>query len=243
MKSSRSSGNKKRSAVRASRTAETFLRQRKDPRQERRFESKNPPGVVGSVIGVSLAAVAAGAGTYGQWLRAEELGPHPWSPYLLGGAAVVMAGVALFGGRPVPAVRVGDAGIGLETDPQSFERIPWCDIKTIRFHDGLLSFEASGTMVSLPVEAHPAAAACALEEAKARIPHVVPSKVSLPSAKGAPAGELCSLEPAQVAGEHCAASGKLIAFDKDARLCGRCGAAFHRASVPRRCPICEAPLK
>ena len=51
-----------------------------------------------------------------------------------------------------------------------------------------------------------------------------------------------TLEPAQVAGQKCKASGKLIAFEKDARLCGRCGEIYHKDSVPKRCEVCDARL-
>ena len=57
------------------------------------------------------------------------------------------------------------------------------------------------------------------------------------------AGEKIMLEPPQVAGQHCKQSDKLIAFEKDGRLCGRCGEVYYKDSVPQRCLTCDALLK
>ena len=50
-------------------------------------------------------------------------------------------------------------------------------------------------------------------------------------------------ERAQLAGARCKASDELIAFEKDARLCGRCGEVYHKSHVPDRCLTCDAALK
>jgi len=49
------------------------------------------------------------------------------------------------------------------------------------------------------------------------------------------------LEPPQVVGKHCAASGKVISYEPDARVCPRCERVYHRASVPASCE-CGASL-
>ena len=64
-----------------------------------------------SVIAMSIGAVAVGAGTFGQWLRADELGPHKYAPYLLIAGAILLLGVALFGQGTAKPIRVGDAGV------------------------------------------------------------------------------------------------------------------------------------
>lgn len=218
-----------------------LLKKRTDPRSERRFEPKVPPRVILSVAAISIGAVAAGAGTYGRWLRGDELGPHPHAIYLLvaGAAAIVL--VALFGQRPAPPARVGDAGIGLERDPAHIERVPWYEVKSVKLEGGLLTFTATGTVVAFDLASHPAAAAAALREAKKRVPDRVPAALTVPEADDK--GEAMELEPPQIAGLHCKSSDKLIAFDKDARLCGRCGQHYHRASVPSRCLVCDARLR
>jgi hypothetical protein len=57
------------------------------------------------------------------------------------------------------------------------------------------------------------------------------------------AGEVATLEPPQVAGLRCKATDKIIAFEADARLCGRCGEVYHKEGVPARCGTCDAALR
>ena len=49
------------------------------------------------------------------------------------------------------------------------------------------------------------------------------------------AGEVIVLDPIQVVGKHCAASGKVIAYEPDARVCSRCERVYHKAHVPETC--------
>jgi hypothetical protein len=81
-----------------------------------------------------------------------------------------------------------------------------------------------------------------VKEARQRIPAVVdvPEDVALPEVR-ASVGESRVLEPAQVVGKHCAASGKVIAYEPDARVCPRCERVYHRAHVPAACE-CGASL-
>lgn len=233
---------KKRAAGGARRPSDSvLLKKRTDPRSERRFEPKVTPRLIGSVVAISIGAVAAGAGTYGRWLRDDELGAHPYAIYLLLGGAAVIVLVALLGQRPAPPVRVGDGGIALERDPTQLERVPWYEIKSIKRDGKLLTISAPGTVLTLDLETHPDAAAAAIREAKQRIPDRVPSGLAVPPATGE--GQRLTLDPPQIAGLHCKSSDKLIAFDKDARLCGRCGQHYHRTSVPQRCLVCDARLR
>jgi hypothetical protein len=55
-------------------------------------------------------------------------------------------------------------------------------------------------------------------------------------------GELLSVEGAQVAGRTCAASGKTIAFERDARLCPQCTQVYLKDKVPKKCLTCGAEL-
>jgi hypothetical protein len=224
--------------------AELALRTQDDPRSERRFEPTASVMAVVSTVAMSIGAVLVGAGTYAQWLRSGELGPHPAAPFLLAGGAALLIAVALFGQRLAKPVRVGDAGVALEKDPGELDRLEWRDVSRILLRDGVLSFQGSGTTVSIPVAVHRAAAARMFAEASRRIPAKVEGLDG--SALGAPAageGETLTLEPPQVAGQHCKQSDKLIAFEKDGRLCGSCGEVYHKDSVPLRCLTCDAQLK
>jgi hypothetical protein len=224
--------------------AELALRTHTDPRSERRFEPTASAMAVISTIAMSIGAVLVGAGFYGQWLRSTEAGSHPAAPFLLGGGAVLLILVALFGQRLAKPVRVGDAGVALEKDPGEIERLEWRDVNRILLSGGVLSLQGAGTTVSVPVATHRAASALIFAEASRRIPAKVESLDGASLGKPeADAGEKLTLEPPQVAGQHCKQSDKLIAFEKDGRLCGRCGEVYHKDSVPQRCLTCDAALK
>jgi hypothetical protein len=81
-----------------------------------------------------------------------------------------------------------------------------------------------------------------VKEARSRVPSVVdvPDDATLPEPR-ADAGETLPLEPPQVVGRHCAASGKVISYEPDARVCPRCERVFHKAHVPETCD-CGASL-
>lgn len=220
------------------------LRSAGDPRKERRYEPKSSTTAVISVVGLSIGALLLGAGAYGQWMRAEALGPHPWSPWLLLGGALLLVAVALFGPRAVTPLRVGDAGVGSESSGGEIDRIEWRDVTAVHAGGGSLVLESSGHTLTIPLALHPQAAARVLAEARARIPGKVgdvdePAFAALDDGEG----EVMPLEPAQVAGSRCKATDKLIAFEKDARLCGRCGEVYHKEAVPPACLTCEAKLK
>lgn len=225
-----------------------MLRLRTDPRQERRFEPAASAAAWISVLGMSIGAVLLGAGVYGQWLRGsvtpDVTGPHPYAAYLLMAGALVLAAVGLFGPRQIKPIRVGDAGVGTEKEPGDIERIGWNEVSRILTGGDAITFQGQGTVLSIPFKQHAQAAARALDEARRRIP----AKLEDVDASAVPkldpdAGEELPLERAQLAGARCKASDELIAFEKDARLCGSCGEVYHKAHVPDRCLSCDASLK
>jgi hypothetical protein len=222
----------------------TYLRLRTDPREERRFEPKASIGAIGAILAMSIGAVLVGAGTYGQWLRSEALGPHKWAPALLAGGAVLLLAVAIFGGRVTKPIRVGDAGLGIEKEANDIERVPWFEVTSVLLEKDALIVQSSGRRIAVPLRTHGEAAARILAEAQARLP----KRVEALEDGGLPrpddnAGEVLPLEPPQLAGTHCAGTDKLISFERDARLCGRCGEIYHRDGVPEACVSCGARLK
>jgi len=232
------------------------LRLRTDPRKERRFEPTASATAWITVLGMSIGAVLLGAGVYGEWLRGpirqalkgavdpEMAQPHPYAAYLLVASALLLGVVGLLGPRTAKPIRVGDAGLGIEKDGDEIERLEWRDVSRILADNDALTFQGPGTVVSIPLKQHAQAAARALAEAKTRIPKkledVDTAAVPKPEAG---AGEVRPLEAAQLAGARCRASDELIAFEKDARLCGRCGEVYHKAHVPDACLTCEASFK
>jgi hypothetical protein len=238
---------KKRRAPRPDPDA-TFLRLRTDPREERRFEPKASAGAIGAILGMSIGAVLVGAGTYGQWFRdsfhtGEPLGPHKYSAYLLAAGAVALLAVAIFGGRVTKPLRVGDAGIAIEKEGTEIERLPWFEVTSVLVDKNAVTVQGSGSRLTISTRFHGEAAARILAEARRRIPKRVEEHDRDILPRPAPnAGELLPLEAPQLAGTHCAHTDKLIAFERDARLCGRCGEVYHRDGVPPECVGCGAKL-
>jgi hypothetical protein len=223
---------------------ETVLKLRSDPRSERRFEPKATPMVLASMVALSVAAVMVGAGFYGQWLRVEELGPHPWAKLLMGAGAGLLALAALFGPRAAECIRVGDAGIAAEKGPSEIDRIAWFAVKEIVLETRALTVKGAGQSIVMPLPVLREAVGEALREARVRVPKLVERlDMNGLDKEGASSGETLALEMPQVTGQSCQASGKPLQFEKDARLCGRCGALYHKDSVPKRCKCCNARLK
>jgi len=223
---------------------DVVLKNRSDPRTEKRFEQKSSPAAIATVLAFSVASVLLGAGTYGQWIRDEALGPYKYAPWLFVAGAALFAVAALFGPRSSSPVRVGDAGVGLEKGPNEIDRIAWCDITKITLGDRGLTVKSEALSLAFPLPTMRAAVGMILREARARVPSLVEMLVPGELEKAdASSGETVALEPPQVAGQKCKSSGKLIAFEKDARLCGRCGEIYHKDGVPKRCQTCDARLK
>ncbi len=224
----------------ASKKERSWLRTGEEPRSERRFVPKAAASMLLGVLATSLGAILLGAGVWGRFLRTA--GPHEHAVLLLGGGAILFVIGMLSAGRSAPTLRIGDGGLGMEKDDGSVERLYWHDVETIRFAQNILTFSGTGHLVVLPLATLPEAAALALAEARRRIPHRAEAiSESLPE-PAADAGERVVLEPPQLAGSRCASSDRLISFEKDGRLCGRCGQVYHREEVPRRCVSCDASL-
>ena len=133
--------------------------------------------------------------------------------------------------------------MGLERDPGDILRIEWREVTSVVLGSDLLTVQASGASISIPVKLHGQAAARVVAEARARIPSKVEEveKGALESLED-DAGEVLPLDAPQAAGSRCKATDDLIAFEKDARYCGRCGELYHKEHVPPKCLTCDAKL-
>lgn len=224
------------------RRARSFLRTLDDPRTERRYEPRTSFGAVLTVLGMSLGALAVGAGVYGQWLRpwTQKVAPLPFSFWLLGAGAAIFGLLAAVGAKqPLPA-RVGDAGVGVEKDDGTVERVAWCDVVAIHLGPEGATIESPVSTLAILAAHHPEALKDLVREAAERIDAKVDGELG-PLGSG-PAGEALELEPAQAMGQRCRASDRLISVEEDARLCGRCGELYHAKGVPPRCLSCDAVL-
>jgi hypothetical protein len=213
-------------------------------RTERRYEptSSAPPGLF--LLVLNAGALAAGAGAVSFFLRETnaELGALA-APVLGSGAALLGLAAALSASRGA-RVRVGPAGVAFEKG--DLVRVPWHGVESLRVEGGALVVRGTSGF-GVPVtetctlHAHRDAVAAILHEARARVPGVIVGEIPAGLEVRAGAGEALALEPLQIAGRRCAASGKPIAFEADGTACARCERVYLTAAKPSAC-ACGAAL-
>lgn len=221
-------------------------------RTERRFLAQSSQNkMIVAVLG-AVGSAALGAGIYGQVWGHFERAEGQWvSPVvaLAAGGALVLAVAIWLGTSADPAVRVGDAGVALEKG--ELRRMPWWAISSLTWESGnaalvLVGRDEGGRDLTFKVSArsHPHAAAWLLKEADLRatdvteVPDEARARLAEPDAH---AGTVIALEPMQVVGRRCAKSGKMIAYEPDARICPRCERVYFKNKVPKRCK-CGLPI-
>jgi F0F1-type ATP synthase assembly protein I len=217
-------------------------KKKKREHKERRYTGEQTyASKVHVLIGV-VGGLGLGAGVYSQWISDQA---RTSAPYLVIGGGLLMIGTMLFGDIGTTVVRVGDGGVALEKG-RDLVRILWCDLKRVRAKDGKLVLEGDEETISVPIAGHPGAVARILAEGTRRVPEAMDVKRSalagLPEPSEHDGGEILTLETLQVAGRHCAASDRPIAFERDARLCPQCCQVYLRDEVPKKCVTCEAEL-
>ncbi len=210
---------------------------------ERRFEPTAGGSAYLGVIAMSFGATALGMGSYAL-LALQGRPTYDWGRWLIVLGAGLVCVYLVAGGKKLGALRVGELGVGFEEDGGKVTRTAWCDISKVSLGDRALRLGTGAKAILIPLDAHPAGAARAAREAKARIPKRVALEDAdierLGRGKG---GVEVDAEPPQVTEEHCRASNEPLTFEKDVRMCGRCGALYHRSGLPRRCVDCGKKLK
>jgi hypothetical protein len=213
----------------------------KRERKERRFSPEQTYSSRATVVGGMLGALVLGAGVWGQWISDPA---HAYAIYLCGAGAIALGASLWYGDAGAVPVRIGDAGIALERGTE-LTRLAWCDLETVAVASGQLLAKGKNTTFSIPIAAQPKAVAWILAEGTRRVPDAMNVKKSdlsgLPEPKDLD-GELVAIEGLQVAGRHCAATDKPIAFERDARLCPNCGQVYLKDAVPKKCVSCERDL-
>jgi len=219
----------------------TKKKKKKRIRKERRFVGEQ---TYASKLAVSigmLGGLGLGAGVYSQWVSAQ---PASVAPYLVGAGALLLGGALFYGDLGTLPIRVGDAGIAIERGKE-IERIAWCDLERVHAVDGKLLLEGKGQSFGIVIAAHSKGVARLLAEGTRRVPEAMDVKRSAISGLPEPReddGQVLEVESIQVAGRHCAASGKAIAFERDARLCPLCCQVYLKDVVPKKCLTCQAEL-
>ncbi len=221
-------------------------------RSERRFvpiASTNPWIVRG--LG-ALGGLVLGAGLFAYFYATGE--GHTFGPeatdkvkaipsYLIAGGAVIMGICIWLGTSSESPIRVGDPGIAVEKGET--RRMPWWLVEKITWQPGALALVVTGKDENLrdwtfkvPVASHPEAVGWIVSEAQRRIKKKVDIEKGvlkkLPAA-AEHAGTKIDLEPLQVVGKKCAASGKTISYEPDARVCPQCERVYFKRSVPNKC--------
>jgi len=215
--------------------------QAKRVRKERRFSPEPTYASRASIVAGMVGALGLGAGMYSQWLSDH---PRAIAPYIFGAGAVALGAALWFGDVGALPLRVGDAGIAIEKGTDLL-RLAWCDISRLFSERGELVAQGKELTLRIPIAAHRTAVAWILSEGTKRVPSAMDVKraslVGLPELKDSD-GEFIAIEGLQIAGRHCAASGKPISFERDARLCPVCGQVYLKDQVPKKCVTCDNEL-
>jgi hypothetical protein len=210
-------------------------------RKERRYIGEQTYASKLAVGAGMLGCLALGAGVYSRWVSEHPASVAPW---LLAAGAVVLGGALIFGDIGNAPVRVGDAGIAVENG-RDVERVAWCDLERVYAEGGKLILKGKEQTITLTIAAQAKAVARILAEGTRRVPEVMDVKRDTLDGLPAPRdddGEVLTVESLQVAGRTCAASGKTIAFERDARLCAQCCQVYLKDRVPKKCLTCQAEL-
>lgn len=215
-------------------------------REERRFISQAATSSALVAVFGALSALLLGAGVWGffyatSFASDEKLAALP--QYILAGGAVLAGLTIWLGTSSEPPIRVGAPGIAQERG--ELVRMPWWGVDKITFDALALTVNVTGAdesgaplVIKVPAKVYPQGIAWVVKEALERIPRRVQideSVVSSLPAAAPEAGERLTLEPLQVVGRKCAATGKTISYEPDARVCTRCERAYLAEAVPKKC--------
>jgi hypothetical protein len=209
---------------------------------ERRFTAEPTARANFQALIGGLGVAALGAGTYATWMHDA---PMPIAPFLFGGGTLAVVIASVMGSADGMPIRVGDAGVAVEHGGAQPERIAWYEVESVALEDNRIVVTAGSKRIVAPATHHAAAAAWILKEAMERIPKrvTVPAERSVELSRGADEhGSVVTVEPLQVAGRRCKASNTIISFERDARICKRCGEVYDKKHVPENCLTCEAPM-
>ena len=237
---------KKKSGSKASGTKRTRAAERID----RRFTpvaTTSPALLYGLLL---VGAACLGIGGYTMFLRAEwmQIDPAPWGVWTAAVGIAMVATALWFSTNGDAALRVGDPGVAEERS--GVRRIPWHSLESIRYDDARSSLLVTGRdeaeaafSFKISVRAQRQAAARLLAEAAERTPSAidVPEQVKADIGPADPNAGLRIKEPLQLVGKRCVVSGKVIAYEPDARVCPQCERVYHKRHVPSTC-ACGASL-
>lgn len=240
---------RKKASGAAKRSGGPALRRLSDDFEEQRFAPATGTKDYIWVVLMSLGGIGVGIGVYAMMLRDPSLPPAPWTNYALAAGATLLAAYLFLGRSAEKPLRVGELGVGFEEQEGRVSRIAWWQIKSLEVDAGALLLKTKGKTHTLLIADNEPAVRSIVSEAMSRIPKRVAIDErrieELGAAAGAktPAGEKMHVEPPQVTGMECRSSSQALTFEKDVRLCARCGVPYHKMGVPTRCEECGRRLK
>ena len=213
----------------------------KRDRRERRFvpQTTTDPKLIYVLGGVGTLLLGAGFwGQFGNLFRKVEIEPFAAAPWILAGGALVLGVAIWIGTSAAPALRVGAGGVAEERGQG--RRIPWWAVDKVTGDASEIEVRGKsegGETLSITFErrAVPGALAWVAKEARSRIPDKVDLDDDAIGSASKLVGEEVACPPLQLVGKKCQKSGKTIAYEPDARVCPRCEAIYHRATVPKSC--------
>lgn len=237
-------------AVKRNKSGANIRRARNGERIDRRFSpvATTSPRLLYSLV--LAGALCIGLGVYAHFFREQysHVDPAPWAFWPMAAGGFLVAAAVWFSTNGEAALRVGDPGVAEERS--GVRRIPWHSLASITYDEARTSLVVTGKDESgadfsfrISARAHRDAAARLLDEANERVPGVVQLPAAVAADIGAPdpnAG-LRIKEPLQLVGKRCVTSGKVIAYEPDARVCPQCDRVYHKRHVPGAC-ACGASL-
>jgi hypothetical protein len=199
---------------------------------------------------IVAGALCIGLGVYAHFFREQysKVDPAPWAFWPMAVGGFLVAAAVWFSTNGDAALRVGDPGVAEERS--GVRRIPWHSLESVTYDESRSCLVVTGKdeadapfSFKISVRAHRDAAARLLEEANERVPGVVdvPAAVALDIGAADPNAGLRIKEPLQLVGKRCVISGKVIAYELDARVCPQCDRVYHKRHVPKEC-ACGASL-
>ena len=231
------------------RASSRSLRRLSDDFEEWRFAPATGTKDYLWVVLMSLGGIGVGIGFYAAMLRDPSLPPAPWTNYALAVGATLVVAYLFLGRSADKPLRVGELGVGFEEGEGRVSRVAWWQIESIDVDAGALQIKTKGKTHIVPIADNEPAARRIVAEALARIPKRVAlddrTIEDLGAADGVrnSEGEKLHVEPPQVTDMECRSSSQALTFEKDVRLCARCGVPYHKTGVPARCEECGRRLK
>jgi hypothetical protein len=191
---------------------------------------------------MTIGAAVGGAGAFSYWGNDGKAVFHDQAFYFFVVAGVLIAAALWFSGSSDAAVRVGATGVTQEQG--GLRRMPWYEVESLTWAAGervltVIGKDESGSSMTLKVKAkaHPQACAWIVHEMRARLPKLFELDEDAVKDIGEAdehAGTKLNV-PLHVVGKRCAASGKTITYEPDARVCSQCERVYHKHKVPKVC--------